>query len=105
MDYFGLCLDGLCLLGQSVIHIVFVSRLTGKKQKIWHFAIYFFLLCTIQWFFTTFGFHDVLPIGAELLVLYSVSRLALRNRQFVSWAASILAVYISQLSFGIVRRR
>ena len=49
MDYFGLCLDGLCLLGQSVIHIVFVSRLTGKKQKIWHFAIYFFLLCTIQW--------------------------------------------------------
>ena len=102
MDYFGLCLDGLCLLGQSVIHIVFVSRLTGKKQKIWHFAIYFFLLCTIQWFFTTFGFHDVLPIGAELLVLYSVSRLALRNRQFVSWAASILAVYICQLSFGIV---
>ena len=34
--------------------------------------------------------------------LYSVSRLALRNRQFVSWAASILAVYICQLSFGIV---
>lgn len=61
-----------------------------------------FLLCTIQWFFTTFDFHDVLPIGAELLVLYSVSRLALRNRQSVSWAAAILAVYISQLSFGIV---
>ena len=102
MDYFGLCLDGLCLLGQCVMHIAFVSRLTGKKQKIWHFAIYFFLLCTIQWFFTTFDFHDVLPIGAELLVLYSVSRLALRNRQSVSWAAAILAVYISQLSFGIV---
>ena len=102
MDYFGLCLDGLCLLGQCVMHIAFVSRLTGKKQKMWHFVIYFFLLCTIQWFFTTFGFHDVLPIGAELLVLYSVSRLALRNRQFVSWAASILAVYICQLSFGIV---
>lgn len=102
MDYFSLCLDGLCLLGQCVIHIAFVSRLTGKKQKMWHFAIYFFLLCTIQWFFTTFDFHDVLPIGAELLVLYSVSRLALRNRQSVSWAAAILAVYISQLSFGIV---
>lgn len=102
MDYFGLCLDGLCLLGQCVMHIAFVSRLTGKKQKMWHFVIYFFLLCTIQWFFTTFDFHDVLPIGAELLVLYSVSRLALRNRQSVSWAAAILAVYISQLSFGIV---
>ena len=102
MDYFSLCLDGLCLLGQGVTHIAFVSRLTGKKQKIWHFAIYFFLLCTIQWFFTTFDFHDVLPIGAELLLLYSVSRLALRNRQSVSWAAAILAVYITQLSFGIV---
>ncbi len=102
MDYFSLCLDGLCLLGLSVMHIAFVSRLTGKKQKIWHFVIYFFLLCTIQWFFTTFDFHDMLPIGAELLLLYSVSRLALRNRQSVSWAAAILAVYISQLSFGIV---
>lgn len=102
MDYFGLCLDGLCLLGQCVMHIAFVSRLTGKKQKMWHFVIYFFLLCTIQWFFTTFDFHDVLPIGAELLVLYSVSRLALRNRQSVSWTAAILAVYICQLSFGIV---
>ncbi len=102
MDYFSLCLDGLCLLGQCVMHIAFVSRLTGKKQKMWHFVIYFFLLCTIQWFFTTFDFHDVLPIGAELLVLYSVSRLALRNRQSVSWTAAILAVYICQLSFGIV---
>ena len=102
MDYFSLCLDGLCLLGLSAVHIAFVSRLTGKKQKIWHFVIYFFLLCTIQWFFTTFDFHDVLPVGAELLLLYSVSRLALQNRQFVSWAAAILAVYISQLSFGIV---
>ena len=102
MDYFSLCLDGLCLLGQSVVHIAFVSRLTGKKQKIWHFAIYFFLLCTIQWFFTAFDFSDVLPIGAELLLLYSVSRLALRNRQSISWAAAILAVYITQLSFGIV---
>ena len=102
MDYFSLCLDGLCLLGLSAVHIAFVSRLTGKKQKIWHFVIYFFLLCTIQWFFTTFDFHDVLPVGAELLLLYSVSRLALQNRRFVSWAAAILAVYISQLSFGIV---
>ncbi len=102
MDYFSLCLDGLCLFGQGVMHIAFVSRLTGKKQNIWHFAVYFFLLCTIQWVFTTFNFPDVLAIGAELLLLYSMSRLALRNRQSVSWAAAILAVYITQLSFGII---
>ena len=102
MDYFSLCLDSLCLVGQSVMHIAFVSRLTGKKQKIRHFAVYLFLLCILQWFFTTFDFHDVLPIGAELLLLYGVNRLALQNRQSVSWTAAILAVYISQLSFGIV---
>lgn len=102
MDYFSLCLDGLCLLGQSVIHIAFVSRLTGKEQNIRHFAIYLFLLCTLQWSFTEFGLPDVWSIGAELLVLYGVSRLALRNRQAVSWVAAVLAVYISQLSFGLV---
>ena len=101
MDYFSLCLDGLCLLGQSVIHIVFVNRLTGKKQKIWHFAIYLFLLCIIQWSFQKFSLPDVLAIGLELFILYGMSRLALRNRQSVSWVAAILAVYISQLSFGI----
>jgi len=102
MDYFSLLLDGLCLLGQSVMHIVFVSRLTGKKSKIWHFAIYSLLLCTMQWVFSKFALIEVMSIGAELLTLYSVSRLALRNRQSVSWAAAIFAVYISQLSFGVI---
>ncbi len=102
MDYFSLFLDGLCLLGQSVMHIVFASRLTGKKQKIWHLAVYFFLLCTMQWMFTTFAFPGVMAIGAQLLILYSVSRLALQNRRSVSWACAIFAVYISQLSFGII---
>ncbi len=102
MDYFSLFLDGLCLLGQSVMHVVFAGRLTGKKQKIWHLAIYFLLLCTMQWIFTEFALPGVMAIGAELLILYSVSRLALRNRRSVSWAAAIFAVYISQLSFGVV---
>jgi len=102
MDYFSLFLDGFCLLGQSVLHIVFVSRLTGKKQEIWHFAIYLFLLCTMQWIFTEFAPPGVMAISAELLVLYSVSRLALRNRRSVSWTAAIFAVYISQLSFGVI---
>ena len=74
MDYFSLCLDVLCLLGQSVMHIAFVSRLTGKKQKMRHFAIYLFLLCIIQWFFTTFDFSDVLPVGAELTAADGVYR-------------------------------
>ncbi len=102
MDYFSLFLDGLCLFGQSVLHIFFVSRLTGKKQKISHFAIYFFLFCTMQWIFTEFALSGMMAIGAELLVLYSMNHLVLRNRRSVSWAAAIFAVYISQLSFGII---
>ncbi len=102
MDYFSLFLDGLCLLGQSVAHIVFASRLTGKKQKIWHFVLYFFLLCTMQWISVGFAVPGVMAIGAELLILYSMSRLALRNRRPVSWIAAIFAVYISQLSFGVI---
>ncbi len=102
MDYFSLFLDGLCLFGQSVMHIVFVSRLTGKKQKIWHFAIYLFLLCAMQWIFTEFALPGVMAIGVELLILYGMSRLALRNRRSVSWTAAIFAVYISQLSFGVI---
>lgn len=102
MDDFSLCLNGLCLLGQSILHIVFVSCPTGKKWKMWHFAVYFFLLCAIQWFFTQFDFPDVLSIGAELYVLYGMGRLALGNRRSAAWVAAILAVYISQLSFGLV---
>jgi len=102
MDYFNLLLDGLCLLGQSVTHIVFVSRMTGKKSQIWHLAVYFFLLCILQWLFTQFAFPGVMAIGAELLVLYGLCRLGLRNQPFVSLTAAVFAVYISQLSFGIV---
>ncbi len=102
MDYFSLFLDGLCLLGQSVTQLVFVSRLTGKKQKVWSLAVYLFLLCAMQWIFTKFALPGAIATGAELLILYGVSRLALRNRRSVSWAAAIFAVYISQLSFGVV---
>jgi len=102
MDYFNLFLDGLCLLGQGVTHIVFVSHLTGKKPKIRHFAVYLFLLCAIQWFFTETALPGVIAVGIQLLTLYCMSRLALRNQRPVSWAAAIFAVYISQLSFGIV---
>lgn len=100
MDWFSPFMDGLCLLGQSVMHIGFVSRLTGKEQKLSHFAVYLFVLCALQWIFTEFALPGAAARGAQLLALYGVSRL--RNRRAVSCAAAILAVYISELSFGIV---
>ncbi len=102
MDYFSLFLDGLCLAGQGVMHVVFAGRLTGKKPQIWHFAVYLFLLCVIELLSRRFAVPGILAIGAELLALYGMSHLILKNRPSVSWAAAIFAVYISQFSFGII---
>lgn len=103
MDYFSFCMDGLCLAGQSAVHLLFAGRLTGRKRRIWHFAVYFFLLCTIELVFRRLIPNDgILPVGAGMLALYGMSRFALGNRRSVSWLAAVLAFYVSQLSFGIV---
>lgn len=102
MDYFSICLEALCLIGQSIMHIVFVGRFAGKKQRIWHFASYLSLLCIIELICLKYHLSEIPAIGAELLVLYGMSRFAMRNRRSVSLTAAIFAVYISQLSFGIV---
>ncbi len=102
MDYFGSCLEALCLIGQSIMHIAFVSRLTGKKQKPWHFALYLCLLCIIELLPLPSALSGVLAISANLLVLYAMNRFALKNRPSVSLVSAIFAIYISQFSFGIV---
>lgn len=102
MDYFSLCFDGFCLAGQSFLQLFFISRLTGKKQKRWHFAVYFLLICALEGIFSCFSLPGLLAIGAGAYALYGMSRFALGNRRAVSWIAAIFAVYISQLSYGIV---
>lgn len=102
MDYFSLFLDGLCLIGQSVFHIFFICRLTGKKYKLWYFASYLCLLCVMEWLFREFGFSNVMAASAEVLALYGVSYSILQNRRSISLVAAIFAIYISQLSFGII---
>ena len=59
MDYFALFLDGICLLGQGVMHILFVSRLTGKKLKPLHFTVYILLLTALQLHFLDVLFDTV----------------------------------------------
>ena len=102
MDYFSLCLDGLCLAGQAFMHMIFVSRLTKKKTKVWYFAAYIFLLCGIEFLSAKFDIVGILPVGMEIIVLYSMSRFAFGNLRPVSCVAAFFAVYISQLSFGII---
>ena len=69
MDYFSLCLDGLCLAGQAFMHMIFVSHLTRKKPKIWYFAAYIFLLCGIEFLSAKFDVAGILPVCMEIIVL------------------------------------
>ena len=102
MDYFALLLDGICLLGQGVMHLLFVGRLTGKKKKPLHFAVYILLLAALQLVAVRLSLGGTLSIAAGVLELYAVSRFGMGNQPAVSWLAAVLAFYISQLSFGII---
>ena len=102
MDYFSLCLEGLCLIGQALLHMRFVCRFTGKTQRLPHLAAYLLLLCCVEALSVGLRFPDILPIGMELAALYGMSRFALGNPRQISCTAVVLAVSICQLSFGIV---
>ena len=102
MDYFALFLDGICLLGQGVMHFLFAGRLTGKKLKPLHFAVYILLLTALQLFAVRISLSGTLSIAAGVLELYAVSRFGMGNQRSVSWLAAVLAFYVSQLSFGII---
>ena len=104
MEYGSLLLDSLSLAGQSVMHLLFAGRLTGKKPHAWHFALYFSLLCAISLAFAWFSPQGggALPIGAGVLALYAMVRVALGGKRPVSWLAAVLGFYISQVSFGIL---
>lgn len=102
MGYFALLLDGLCLAGQGVMHIIFAGRLTGKKQKMRHFAAYILTLAGLQLVSAAFDISGIFSVCAGVLSLYAVSRFGMENQRSVSWLAAILAFYISQLSFGII---
>lgn len=98
MDWFSLFLDGLTMATLVVTHIPFICRLAGKPARAGYFLAYLSLLCA-----TVAGaFSAASAAAAELLALYAISRLALKSSRFLSCAAAVLAVYTSELSFGIV---
>lgn len=102
MDVFSLCISAASLAGQSVLHIAFVCRFTGRKLTAGALGVYFLMLCVCEWCSIQYVHAGSLAIGIQLLILYGVSRAVLKNRRPESWIAAILAVYISQFSFGVV---
>ncbi len=103
MDYFSLLSDIACLAGQSIMHLLFTSKLSGKKPMLWLFPVYFLLIWTIDHVSIMFlPGGGILPVGAGVLALACASRYALKNCWHVSWLAAVLSFYISQLSFGVI---
>ena len=102
MDCFSFILNGFTIILQSIIHLLFTGHLTGKKIYVWHFAVYLIFVCSVEQIFTEFSLPTLLAVSLEIVILYLINHLLLGNPKFVSLIASVFAVYISQLSFGIV---
>ena len=102
MELFILCLNGLCLMVPCALHIFFISRLTGKAGKFRHFALYFIMICILEWIVGKLSLCFICAVTGQLVILCTVSHFALKNQWIMSWSAAICACYISQLSFGIV---
>lgn len=102
MNWINPCLDVLTITGLSILHISFVTRLTGIRQKTWHIPAYFLLLGLLQITSVCFSIPGTFSVALELAALYFINRSALKAGSSVSMVSAVLAVYISQLSFGIV---
>lgn len=102
MEHFSLWLDGLNLAGQGALHLLFASRLTGKRLRAWHFPAYLSLLGVLWLASSRLALSGILSVGLGVPLLYAVSRFALGAPGPLSWLAAVLAFYISQLSFGIL---
>lgn len=102
MDWFTICLNGLSLAAQSLLHMAFLCRLTGRRARAWHFALYLALLCGVEAVSSAAGWGTPAAMAAALAVLYGMSRLALHNRPAPSCTAAVLSVYIFQMATGMV---
>lgn len=70
MDCFSLFMDGINLLGQGVMHVLFVSRLTGKKSRPLYFAVYALLLTALQLVSVRLSLGGTLSVAMGVLELY-----------------------------------
>ena len=79
MDYFSVLFESVCLLAQSAIQLIFMSRLLGKKYKIWCFALYPGVLFILGFAAAQSTIINTVAIGMQLLVLSGISHVALRS--------------------------
>ena len=54
-----------------------------KKQKLWYFAVYIFLLIILQHVSVRLSLSGTLPIAVCVLELYAISRFGMGNQEFL----------------------
>ncbi len=102
MDYFSIGMNWFCLAAQSVMQCLFVLRFTGQRLRAVYLPAFLLLMGGLELFAVGVSLPWGLAIGAQLGVLYSFNRLALHSQRSVAGVAALIAIYISQLSFGLV---
>lgn len=102
MDYFSVFFNSFCLIIQSIIQLMFTSRFSGNKYRTWHFILYYFLLFILGFIANKNIIIETIAIGLQLIILYGLNCIALGTQRSISLISSILAIYILQLSFGII---
>lgn len=100
---FYYCTILLDLYGPGILHLWFIAHLTGKKPRLQHLILCLILLTGIGQLGNWFALPQLYTLTLWLLALYAISRYLLQNNaRLLSWTAALIAIYISQLAFGIV---
>lgn len=130
MDWFTILYCIICLTAQGFLQLTFTCCFTKKHYgataagsfltyhgiRIWHYVLYLFLLYIIDGTARVFSLSDIAAVLIQFLTLYWVTRflygcssdssLSVKDdhgtSRSVSCAASVLAVYITQISFGLI---
>lgn len=102
MDPFLFPVNTFCLASQGTLQLIFTGALTGNRPRARHFVFYLCALGLLEWAGLQLNLPALCAIGAEFLILYGTLRLLQKNRRWVSCVAAVLALYLTQLSFGVV---
>ncbi len=100
MDYFSLWLNILIIAAQGCLQLIFSCQFTGKRPEI-RLIIYLIALYAID-SAVSFLHLEELAVFFMLAALYGINRFILSNGRASSCATAIVAVYVTELSFGLL---
>lgn len=98
LEWLIVFLDVVHLVARGIFPLLFLHRLTGCPGRVSRFVLYLFLLFLLA----ALSLPESFVLGLEILVLLGIARFSLGRPWSVSGLGAVLAVYLWQLSWGIV---